>query len=287
MTSRASRATTSASGWPARGNGSSKRRARSAGVSGVETAPSARRVDAKYSTIRRVNASAAGAVASYSLSSRSRFVVVSMGDGRQPRRVAFEPVRIPRPAGRFHGSHTYTQRRIGVMRRSLAVSTFVVAVIVGFALPARAQRGGGGRGRGMDESTVTKTSFDSPDKTVGFVVPPDVRLFTPESPGRFGEIFKSGYIAYLINPVGGEVTIGIKAIPGATEADLKGLRETLDANPPQAKQPGYKKVSVGDVKVGTKQNKDAVDHVYTAEVNKKLITTRDVMFVHGQNGYRI
>ncbi len=90
------------------------------------------------------------------------------------------------------------------MRRLFTLSAFVVSLVVFLAFPLHAQRGG--RGRGMDES-LTNTSFESPDKALAFQVPPDVTLFTPESPGSFRQVFKSGYMAYLINLVGGEVTV--------------------------------------------------------------------------------
>jgi hypothetical protein len=171
------------------------------------------------------------------------------------------------------------------MRRRLALAALVLAIFA-LALPVFAQRGGG-RG-GNPEATLTRTAYESPDKTLAFAVPPDVTLFTPDAPGRFMQVFKSGYLAYLINLVGKEITIGVKAMPGATEADLNGLRQTLDTNPPQAKQPGYKKLALGTAKVGIGQDKDAIDYIYSFENDKKVpMTTRQVAFLHGPKGYVI
>ena len=42
---------------------------------------------------------------------------------------------------------------------------------------------------------------------------------------------------------------------------------------------------MGVVKVGIKEDKDAVDYVYTANNKDKPFTTRQVMFLHAGKGY--
>ncbi|MGE5359891.1 MAG: hypothetical protein ACM3NQ_12820 [Bacteroidales bacterium] len=172
--------------------------------------------------------------------------------------------------------------------RRFAVAAFVLALVALLALPVSAQRGGGGGRGGSMGDAVTRTSFESPDKALAFPVPPDLTLFTPEAPGRLGQLFRSGYAAYMLNLLHDEVAIGVKPLPGATEADFLGVAWAVENKPPQAKQPGYKKVSAGFIKIGLKQDKDALDYVYTANNAKnEPITTRQVMFLHGGKGYVI
>ncbi len=169
--------------------------------------------------------------------------------------------------------------------RSVPSLSVVVLLSLTLSVPLVAQRGGGGRGGGRAMEAPTLSAYESPANAISFPVPPDVSLFTPEQPGRFDQVFRKGYIAYLHNLVGKDITIGVKAIPGMAEADLRGLLQTLQTNPPQGNQPGFKKVSANAVKIGAGGEKDAVDYVYTT-LNKDVeMTTRQVSAVHKGKGF--
>jgi hypothetical protein len=166
------------------------------------------------------------------------------------------------------------------MRRKPTLSLLVFLSLF-LAVPLLAQRGGGRRGGTASGATM----FENRDDGIAFPVPPDVALYTAEMPGRFTDLFKKGYIAYMVGPFGKDITIGVREMPGATEADLKGLLQTLETNPPQAAQPGFKKISVGTTKVGDKGDKDAVDFVYDSMTKDVETTTRQLSLVHKGKGF--
>ncbi len=166
------------------------------------------------------------------------------------------------------------------MRRAPALLLVVfVSLLVSVSLVA--QRGGGGR-RGDANTAAT---FESAEDRLTFPVPPDVSLYTSERPGRYKDLFSKGYVAYLVNQFGKDIRIGVRRMPGVSESDLKGLLQTLETKPPQAAQPGFKKMSVGTIKVGTNNDKDAVDFVYSALDKDVEMTTRQVSFVHRGKGF--
>ncbi len=175
--------------------------------------------------------------------------------------------------------------------RRLFVSAAVMALVALFSAHMSAQRGGrgggGARGGGVGGAAPTLlTVYDSTEYAIKFPAPPEFSIFTPEYPGRFRQIFRERRIIYLVDLVGkATAAVTVRVLPKATEADLTGFRTTLDSNPPQAKLPEYRKISLAMIKIGAAGNKDAVDYVYTAKEQDALTTTRQVVFIHKDNGF--
>jgi len=173
--------------------------------------------------------------------------------------------------------------------RILVIGGMCIAAM-SWAVPARAQRGGGGGGRSMGgspEGRGSKTQFDDKSLGVRFAVPPGLDLFTPSAPGRYRSAFTERKIALLVNPRQVEDTISVKYADGMTAADLKAYQVVLESNPPQAKLPGYEKVSITAGKVGKEVAEESVDFIYRATQNGEALTYRQVVFVHGGRGFTV
>lgn len=178
-------------------------------------------------------------------------------------------------------------RKIG-----LAFALVLVAAMM-VPLHVAAQRGGGGRGGGgggrgdmnNPDPSISLTSYEKEEYGLKFPAAPDLSMFSDEKPSRFRQMLGQGRIVYMTNLMGGTGTVSVRVLPKATEADLKGMKASLDGNPPQAKLPEYKKISLGDIKIGVAQDKDAVEYVYSAKGKDAVVTTREVAFVHKGNGF--
>jgi hypothetical protein len=144
-----------------------------------------------------------------------------------------------------------------------------------------AQRGGGGRSTELRPRGV----YDSSAFGIKFPVPLGLELYTEGEPGRYTNILSNGRIIYLIDTDARDTTIVAKSSPNVSEADLKGLKDTLESNPPQAKLPGYKKIAVRDIAIGVNGDKVAVEYVFSDKSNNMASTVRQVMFVHKGRGF--
>lgn len=158
----------------------------------------------------------------------------------------------------------------------------VVPALVACSIVVSAQRRGG-------DGPPTLTEYDNKDYGLFFPVPEGLSLFTPEQPGRFASLLGEATrrIALLVNLLDQDVSIAVKCSSGVTDADLKSLKQTLDSNPPQAKLPGYKQISVDTPKVGLRSDKDAVGHVYSVMEDTVVKTIRQMMFVHKGRGFTV
>src|SRR5512146_1898351 len=154
------------------------------------------------------------------------------------------------------------------MQKTWARGVLVLFILM-LSATSWAQRGGGGRGGGGSAGSETAvppkllTAYDSDDYGLKFPAPPRLSMYTPEVPGPFRQMFTERKIVYLVDLMGNSASVSVKYSPGVSDADLKGLKETLDTNPPQAKLPGYRKISLRTIKVGTAGDKDAVEYVYS------------------------
>jgi hypothetical protein len=174
-----------------------------------------------------------------------------------------------------------------VMRTAYSIWASILLAIV-LSAGVSAQRGGGGRGGSSEVAGAPPTlltAYDNADYGIRFPAPPDFSIFTPDQPGRFRQIFTERRIAYLVDLVGADAAVTVRYLPAANEADLQGFKSTLESKPPQATLPGYKKISVGSIKIGAAHDKDAVDYVYTSKDKDLTTTTRQVVFVHKGKGF--
>jgi hypothetical protein len=175
-----------------------------------------------------------------------------------------------------------------VMKKTFVSSTLVLLLAL-LSVSLSAQRGGGGRGSGDSGAPgappTLLTGYDSAEYGMKFPAPPDLSVFTPAAPGQFRQVFTPGKVIYLVDLMGKPASVSVKYSPGVTDADLKGLKNTLDSNPPQAKLPGYKKISVAMIKIGARGDKDAVEYVFNSKEKDDTTTTRQVVFVHKGKGF--
>ena len=162
-------------------------------------------------------------------------------------------------------------------KRTLVTLLVVLALAVGVG----AQRSR----RGMERPT--QTAFTSDEYKLRFAAPPELNLYTSEQPGRYDALFAQRHLAVLANPLVMNETIDVRYSGRLTEADVQGFRAAMENNPPQAKLPGFEKVSVGTVKIGLGQTKDAVTYVYKARPAKADEIIRQVVFVHAGHGFMI
>jgi hypothetical protein len=160
----------------------------------------------------------------------------------------------------------------------------VVPAVCLVAVTLSAQRGGG-RGRGIERPS--NSAYSNAEFGIAFPAPSAFDLYTPEEPGRFRRLFGERHIAVLVNPMQPEEVVAFRFSGNLTEADLKGYRDTVQNNPPQAKLPGFEKVSVSDAKIGRGGTKDAVDYVYKVKKEKTDDTVRQVVFLHNGRGFLI
>jgi len=195
--------------------------------------------------------------------------------------------------GESRNLRTAIERRLSAwrvtMKRALMTSAIIVLVFLSVGLGAQG-RGGGGRGGtggggGTDNPNLPLTAYDSTDYGIKFPAPPDFSIFTPQKPGRFRQVFTGGRVIYLVDLMGVNASVTVRFLPKATEADVTGFKNSVDSNPPQAKLPEYKKISVAVIKIGSARDKDAIDYVYTAKDKDTLTTVRQVVFVHNGNGF--
>lgn len=174
------------------------------------------------------------------------------------------------------------------MKKTFVNATLVLLLVL-LSVGLSAQRGGGGRGSssaGPEGAPPTLlTAYDSTEYGMKFPAPPELSIFTPTAPGQFRQVFTPGKIIYLVDLVGKPASVSVKFSPGVTDADLKGLKATLDSNPPQAKLPDYRKISVGLIKIGSHGDKEAVEYIYSAKEKDGVTTTRQVVFIHNGKGF--
>jgi len=162
------------------------------------------------------------------------------------------------------------------------VFVLVLGVVLLSAGPA-AQRGGG-RGTGA-ERPETPTVFDSEELKIHIDGPEGVLIYTAAAPGRYESVLVNGKFLRIDSMAFKNTVVEAKASPNMSEADLKGYLNVLETNPPQAKLPGFKKVSLKTIKIGKQKDKEAIDFVYNAERDGAPTTFRQVAFVHGSNGF--
>lgn len=155
-----------------------------------------------------------------------------------------------------------------------------VLFLVMLAVPLAAQRG-----RRADAGSSAKSIYDSEEIGIKFPVPQGLELFTPEEPGPYTSFLSDRRILYLVGASSRDVSVSARYSPNVTEADLKASKDTLDSNPPQAKLPGYKRISVRFIKIGAAADKDAVEHIYNVTSNDVPTTVRQVMFLHKGRGF--
>jgi len=166
------------------------------------------------------------------------------------------------------------------MKRTPGLLTVVLLLAV-VSVPLAAQRGG----RSGDTRSTAGSVYDSEENGLKFPVPGGLELFTPENPGAYTSFLSDRRIMYLVGASSRDVSVSARYSPGLTEADLKASKDTLDSNPPQAKLPGYKKISVRFIKIGAGADREAVEHVYTVTTNNVPTTVRQVMFLHKGRGF--
>lgn len=164
----------------------------------------------------------------------------------------------------------------------------VCAALLSAAAPAWAQRGGRGRGEAAaSEPGVSKTRYESKEFGFRFGVPPGLDLYTPGMPGRYRSSFTERKILLLVNPRVPEDSIAIKYADGMTEAEVKSYQDILAGTPPQAKLPGFEKVSLASAKFGKDGAEDGIDFVYHATQDGKAMTYRVAVFVHNGRGFTV
>jgi hypothetical protein len=146
-----------------------------------------------------------------------------------------------------------------------------------------AQRGGGRGGI----TRPTNSAFDNPEYGIRFPAPSGFDLYTAEEPGRYRRLFDQRHIAVLVNPMQIDETITVRFSGNLTDADIKGYRAAMESNPPQAKLPGYEKVSVGAAKIGQGDGVDAVEYIYKAKPEKTDETVRQLAFLHKGHGFLV
>jgi hypothetical protein len=146
-----------------------------------------------------------------------------------------------------------------------------------------AQRGGG-RGTAV-ERPETPTVFDNEELKIHFDAPQGALIYTPAAPGKYKDVLVNGRFLRMGSTEYRDVVVEAKSSPKMTEADLKGYLDVLGTNPPQAKLPGFKKVSLKTIKIGKQKDKEAIDFVYNAEPDGAPKTFRQVAFLHGGNGF--
>ena len=140
-----------------------------------------------------------------------------------------------------------------IMKRLAILALLGVAAVAG---DASAQRG---RRAPEFERPDTPMRFDQADLGLAFDVPEGARLYTPAAPGRYRSLLGDGRIVYLENPAMRSVSVAAKVSGNVTEAELKGYKDILDTNPPQAKLEGFKKHHVRFVKIGKASDKEALE----------------------------
>jgi hypothetical protein len=166
----------------------------------------------------------------------------------------------------------------------------VALVVVVLSVSLAAQRGGGGRGA---QRPIARTTYESSDYGLKFPVPPDMDLYTPDQPGTYRRVFTERRIAYVVSPMRPEESIGIKYSEGVGETDLAAYQTMIETNPPQAKLPGFLKLSVGSIPIGKDGAKSAVNFVYdmttpgTDKAPAMEMTLRQVVFIHKGRGFTI
>ena len=153
--------------------------------------------------------------------------------------------------------------------------------------PAWAQRGGRGGGEGGAAAPGSQKFYDSKEYGIAFAVPAGLVLYTPEAPGRYRVSFTERKIALLVNPLRVEDSISIKYADAMTEADLKSYQALIETNPPQARLPGYEKVSLAFAKIGKDGTEEAIDYVYQVKQDGADMTLRQIVFVHNERGFTV
>jgi hypothetical protein len=135
------------------------------------------------------------------------------------------------------------------------------------------------------ERPETPTVFDSEELKIHIDAPEGVLIYTAAAPGRYKSLLVNGKFLHIDSMAFRNTVVEAKASPNMSEADLKGYLNVLETNPPQAKFPGYKKVSLKTIKIGKQKDKEAIDFVYNVEQNGAPTTFRQVAFVHGSSGF--
>ena len=126
--------------------------------------------------------------------------------------------------------------------------------------------------------------FSNKDLGISFAIPKGLNLYTPEKPGPLRQSFTQGQFLYLINPDFKGENIGAKYSAFITESDLTGFKQELEESLPTSSLPGYKKISVRYIRIGSNKQIKAVEHVYSMRGNV-LETIRQILFIYKGRGF--
>ena len=129
-------------------------------------------------------------------------------------------------------------------------------------------------------ASETPNVYDSDEYKIMFPIPTGFDLYTPRKPGPLSSHFTPGNIIFVVNPEFRDEIVGVTYVTNISESTLRGFKEVLDMNPPQeGRFPGYKKISVRFIKIGSKSEKESVEHVFNLKGNV-ADTLRQVTFIH-------
>lgn len=132
-------------------------------------------------------------------------------------------------------------------------------------------------------STTPSESYSSHDYGFSFTIPTGLKLYTVDNPGPLRSQLSSLDPFILVNSQFTEENVNVKVSEPMTENDLRDFKKKLDesSNYPV---PGYKKISVTFIKIGTARNRMAVEHVFYMKGNI-MGKLRQVTFVHKRKGF--
>lgn len=129
-------------------------------------------------------------------------------------------------------------------------------------------------------ASETPNVYDSDEYKIMFPIPTGFDLYTPGKPGPLSSHFTPGNILFVVNPEFPDEAVGANYVTNISKSTLRGLKELLETNPPHEESfSGYKRTSVRFIKIGSKSEKEAVEHVFNVKGNV-ADTFRQVAFIH-------
>jgi len=131
----------------------------------------------------------------------------------------------------------------------------------------------------------SSTTNEYKDETNGltFQIPEGINLYTTENPGPLASQISMDAPYIFVNPAFTEENINVKITENISENDLADFKKMLEDNPSQP-LPGYRRISVRTIKIGTDKNKTAIEHIFIMQGNI-LGKLRQVVFVNNGRGF--
>jgi hypothetical protein len=134
-----------------------------------------------------------------------------------------------------------------------------------------------------NKPAANEKHFESKKFGFGFTIPEKVNVYTADNPGPMAARINADTPIWIVNSLIPTERINVKVTTGQSPT-IKEMLKIFEGDLYTSAVSQYQKISVKAIKIGQKQDKEAVEHLHALKVDppKKL---RQILFVHNGNTF--